>query len=185
MQPGSQPARCSFESCFNMKYENNEYRLRYARALKAARNFVTLASYRVVDEWLLLPPALREGLNVPAEGLMLLPSGGEYPYRLIQAVRETRINLLIVEPGKTIEGAPTIYFTLLRCEKGELHRHPMLRLWTGPEQNLFLIPAPGLSEPEDACFQIWRGVRPSDQPWANQAARDLGLHQGDAVLLAP
>jgi hypothetical protein len=118
MQPGPQPARCSFESCFNMKYENNEYRSRHSQALKAAQNLVTLASYQVVDEWALPPPALREGLNVPAECLILLPSGGDYPYRLVKAVRETRMNVLIVEPGKTIEGAPTIYFTLLRCAGG-------------------------------------------------------------------
>jgi|GEM_PF-3734544 len=168
-----------------MKYENNEYRSRFARALKAAQNLVTLASYRLEDDPVLLPRALREGLNVSDESLTLIPSGGTYPYRLAEAVRETRTAVLIIEPGKTIEGAPTIYFTLVRCARGEVHWHRTLRLWVGPEHDLFLVPAPVVSEPGGLSFMMYRRVRPAETPWVDDRDRDLGLRQGDALLMAP
>ena len=101
-----------------MKYPNDKYRAREGRALKAAQNLAAKACYRTFAEPAITPTQLRDALNVPAENLFLLPSGGDHPYRLEQAVREIRCMLLIIEPGSNMDGSPTFYFTLLRCVNG-------------------------------------------------------------------
>jgi hypothetical protein len=82
---------------------------------------------------------LREGLTDPACKLTLLPSAGDLPHGLKAAVAETRTDLLIILPGKTTDGLPTFYFTLLRCAGGEVHMHKPLRLWAGIERQLYLL----------------------------------------------
>ncbi len=168
-----------------MKYKNDDYRARYAHALKAAQNLASLACYGLVDEPAIMPPALREGLNVPAEYLVILPSGGGYPSLLEEAVRETRSNVLILEPGTTMNDASTICCTLLRCAGGKTHWHRMLRLWLGFDRRVYLVPTPDGDDPEGACFVIAKGVRSVDAPWSNEVERDFGLNHADALLLAP
>ncbi len=164
MRPGTQPARRSFESSFPMKYENDENQARYACALKAAQNLASLACYGLVDEPAIMPPALRGGLNVPSEYLVILPSGGGSPSLLEEAVRETRSNVLILEPGETRAGTPTICCTLLRCAGGKIHWHRALRLWVGFDRRVYLVPAPDGDDSDDpgSCFVIAKGVRSVD-----------------------
>ncbi len=168
-----------------MKYENDEYRSRYACALKAAQNLASLACYGLVDEPAIMPPALKEALNVPSEYLALLPTGGDYPSLLEEAVRETRSNVLILEPGTTMQGAATICCTLLRCAGGKIHWHRALRLWVGFDRHVYLAPAPDGDDPDGPCFVIAKGVRSVDTPWTNEIERDFGLSHADALLLAP
>ncbi len=172
-----------------MKYENEEYGARYAHALKAAQNLASLAFYGLVDEPAIMPPALSEALNVPSEYLVLLPTGGDYPFRLEQAVRETRSDVLVVEPDETMQGTPTIYFTLFRCAGGKIHCHRALRLWVGFDRRVYLVPAPGGDDlggdDPGPCFVIAKGVRLVDAPWTNEVERGLGLNHADALLQAP
>jgi hypothetical protein len=168
-----------------MKYKNDEYRAREARAQKGAANLLTLTGYWILGEPVLLHPALQEGLNVTAENLVILPSGGDYPYRLVEAVRETRSTALIIEPGATTAGSSTFYFTLLRCAGGTEHWHRALRLWVDIDRRPYLVPAPDGDEPEGQCFAIDKGVRPVDRPWKHEVDLEFGLRHADAVLQTP
>jgi len=167
-----------------VKYENDEYRAYLARAQRAALSLLALACYEHVDESALLPPALRDGLNVPSRRLTILPSAGEIPNGVTAAVAETRTDLLIVRTGKTMEGSATCYFTLLRCAGGTVHLHGPLRLWAGIERQLYLVPDPCGDDPQGQCFALEKGVHPAELPWATPIEQGFGLAHGDVLLLA-
>jgi len=168
-----------------MKYPTEEYRGRYARALKAATNLATAAMYSTEQAPAFLHPQLREGVNVPAENLCFLPSGGGYPYDLSKAVRETRTTVVVVEPGSTMAGKPTFYFTLILSRGGKFEWHPAKQLWVSRDRKLFLVPDPDGDDPKGECFAVDRGVRTAATPWPNEVERDFGLMHGDALLLTP
>ena len=168
-----------------MKYPNEEYRARVGGALKAAQNLSMRACYRTFAEPAITPPELREALNVPAENLFLLPWSGAHPHRIEGAVRELRCSLLIIEPGSTMAGSPTFYFTLLRCAGGQVRWHRALRLWTDLDGDLFLVPDPDDPEAEPDCFELKCGVRAHEKPWSGKDDLAFGLRQADAILLAP
>lgn len=168
-----------------MKYENYKYRARYEQALKATQNLARVARYRLDREPAILPPELADALCAPEAYLIFLPSGGDYPFKLEKAVRETLSTVLLVEPGSTPQGTPTFNFTLLRHSEGKTHSHRALRLWIDSEQHLFLIPDPDGEGPQDICFRIEHGVRPSQAPYMHDIERDFGLRLADAMLLAP
>lgn len=184
MRPDLQPAGRSLES-LSMKYKNDEYRAREGGALKAAQNLAASACYRTFAEPAITPPELRDGLNVPAENLFLLPSGGAHPHRIENAVREIRCTLLIIEPGSTMDGSPTFFFTLLRCVGGQVRWHRALPLWMHWDGKLYLVPDHEDPEAESAFFELERGIRPADRPWTDENDRDFGLRHADAMSLAP
>ena len=165
-----------------MKYKYTEYRTALARAQKAARKLARLACYEHVDDPALLPPPLREGLNVPNRKLVLLPTGGDIPHGVNAAVAETRTDLLIVRAGATMEGSATFYVTLLRCA-GAVHVHSPLRLWAGIERELYLVPDPFGDNPQGQCFSLAKGVLPAERPWTIPLEQRFGLIHGDALLL--
>jgi hypothetical protein len=168
-----------------MKYENYQYRARYEQALKATQNLARVARYRLDREPAILPPELADALCAPEAYLIFLPSGGDYPFKLEKAVRETLSTVLLVEPGSTTQGTLTFYFTLLRHSDDKTQWHRAMRLWIDSEQRLFLIPDPDGEEPQDICFRIEHGVRPSQLPYSHEIERDFGLSQADALLLEP
>ena len=184
MRPDLQPAGRSLES-LSMKYKNEEYRAREGGALKAAQNLAASACYRTFAEPAITPPELRDGLNVPAENLFLLPSGGAHPHWIERAVREIRCTLLIIEPGSTMDGSPTFYFTLLRCVGGQVRWHRALRLWMNWDGKLYLVPDHEDPEAESVFFELEGGIRPAARPWEAEPVRDFGLRHADAMLLAP
>ena len=106
------------------------------------------------------------------------------PYE-VQAVREIRCMLLIIEPGSNMDGSPTFYFTLLRCVNGQVRWHRALRLWRHWDGGLFLVSDPGDPGAETEFFVIEQGIRPAERPWASEVDRDFGLRHADAMLLAP
>ncbi len=166
-----------------MNYKNAEDRAALARAQKAALSLARLACYEHVEEPVLLPPALRDGLNVPSRKLTILPSAGEIPHGVSEAVAETRTDLLIVRPGSSRSTGAAFYFTLLRCTEGTVQLHGPLCLWANAERELFLVPDPFGDDPEGQCFALARGVHPVGLPWANfwEAGRGVGL--AEALLM--
>lgn len=168
-----------------MKYKNDEHRARERGALKAAQNLARHTCYRTFGDPAITPPQLQDALQVPQENLFLLPSGGDYPYGLEKAVLETRCKLLIIEPGSTMEGLPTFYFTLLRCVEGQVRWHRALRLWLRPEGELFLVSDPDDPEADGAVFKFDQGIRPAETPWLDLFGREYGLHHANKMLLAP
>lgn len=169
----------------SMKYPNDEYRARYARAYKACQILASMMCYRTEEAPAFIPPPLREGMNVPAENLCLLPTADGYPYDLTKAVRETRTTVLLIEPGSTTDGRPTFYFTVIICRAGEVEHHPAMRLWASLERKLYLAPDPDGGDPEGECFGLHRGVRAAAAPWPSTVERNFGLLHADALLLAP
>ena len=167
-----------------MNYKNAEYRAYLARAQRAALKLAKLACYEHVEDLALLPPALRDGLNVPSRKLTILPSAGDIPHGVTAAVAETRTDLLIVRTGKTMDGSPTVYFTLLRCAGGTVHLHGPLRLWASIERQLYLVPDPCGDDPQGQCFALERGVHPTERPWSIPIEQGFGLAHGDVLLLA-
>ncbi len=173
----------SIES-FPMKYKNAEYRASLARAQRAALKLARLACYEHVDDPALLPPPLREGLNIPTRKLVLLPSAGDIPHGVTAAVAETRTDLLIVRAGTTMDGSATFYFTLLRCAGGTVFLHGPLRLWASRERELYLAPDPYGDDPQGQCFTLVLGMQPAERPWTTPLEQGFGLGHGDALLLA-
>lgn len=176
MQPRKQP---------KMKYENEEYRARYGSALLAAQNLATLLCVEIKDEPALLPPALRAGLNAPAGNLVLVPQASLMNDRqFIDAVRETRSTVLVIEPGKTMSGSATYYMTLLLCRKGEVLTVPALKLWLDIERGAYLVPDHNGENPDGECFALdGKGVRPAPPPFAHEVDREFGLAHANAILL--
>ena len=169
-----------------MKYKNEEYRAREAEARKGASTLIRLAGFEPVDELALLPPALREGIYIGAPHLLILPSGGDYPYRLESAAAEIRLNVLIVEPGVTTPGNPTFYFSLLRPAGGRMHWHRALRLWIDRDGAPFLVPDRFSETPQGPRFELLPNVlRLSEEPSSQSGRFDLGMRVADALMLAP
>src|SRR5690606_22797400 len=136
-----QPAVRSLERS-QMKYENDEYRALLARAQKAALSLAQLACYEHVEEPALLPPALRDGLNVPSRRLTILPAAREIPRGVTAAVVERRTDLPAVRTAKSMDGAASCSVPLLPCGGGTVPRQGALRLWAGiaRHMNLVLVP---------------------------------------------
>jgi hypothetical protein len=168
-----------------MKYPNEEYRARYGSALHAAQNLATLLCLELKAEPALLPPVLRTGLNAPAGNLILVPYASlEHRPQFINAVRETRSTVLIIEPGQTMSGSVTYYITLLLCRRGEVLTYPALQLWVDLEKNAYLIPDAYGEDPEGECFALHaRGVDLVPPPFAHQVDRSMGLGHANALLL--
>jgi len=176
VQPRKQP---------KMKYENEEYRARYGSALLAAQNLATLLCVEIKDEPALLPPALRAGLNAPAGNLVLVPQASLMNDRqFIDAVRETRSTVLVIEPGETMSGSATYYMTLLLCRRGEVLTYPALQLWVDLKKNAYMIPNLHGDDPDGECFALdAKGVRPVPPPFGHKVEREFGLAHADAILL--
>jgi len=168
-----------------MKYENEEYRARYGSALLAAQNLTTLLCVELKDEPALLPPALRTGLNAPSGNLVLVPQAILMNDRqFMDAVRETRSTVLIIEPGETMTGAATYYMTLLLCREGEVLAVPTLRLWVDLKKQAYLIPDLHGANPEGECFALdANGVREVPPPFGHEVEREFGIAHADAILL--
>lgn len=169
-----------------MKYTTGEYRARKASAHKAAVNLLGVIPWRIRPEPALMPLALQERFNVTDPGLVIIPSAESLPHDLEEAVHETGGTLLIIEPGKTTEGAPTYYITLVRSLGGEIRWTRALRLWLDIDRKAYLVPGYYHPDPDGICFALdARGVAIVAPPWRDAAHRDFGLRQADAVLLAP
>jgi len=168
-----------------MKYENEEYRARYGSALLAAQNLATLLCVEVKDEPALLPPALRNGLNAPSGNLVLVPQASLMNDRqFMDAVRETRSTVLIIEPGKTMSGSATYYMTLLLCRWGKVLTYRALQLWVDLKKNAYLIPDAHGEDPDGECFALdAKGVRSVPPPFGHKVEREFGLAHADAILL--
>lgn len=179
----TQPAVHRLRKVPNMKNEND--RAREARAQKGAASFLRLVEWQSQGSSALLPPALRAGLYVADADLVVLPSAGNYPFKLDAAVRETRVSALIIEPGSSSIGTPTYYFTLVRRVAGEIRWSRALRFWVGPELKPYLVPDTFSTNPDGECFALEaRGVSVVPAPWSGPFEHDLGIGTADSLLLA-
>ena len=185
MRDGLQPPAHSPESS-DMKYPNEEYRAREARAKKAVRNLLTHCNLRVLDGQAFLPPIFREGVNVRGADLVLIASGGDRPYGLQEALREVPLDVLIIEPASTMANKPTFAATLLRRRRGHIQIMPCLSFWLDAQNACFLLPDPHGEDPAGACYALGEnGLREVQMPCRSEKDRELGLLQADAVLLKP
>ena len=168
-----------------MRYENDEYRARYGSALLAAQNLAKLLCVELKDEPALLPPPLRTGQNVPSGSLVLVPYASLMnDQRFMDAVRETRSTVLIIESGESMSGSATYYMTLLLCREGEVLTFPKLRLWIDLRKNAYLIPDGHGEDPEGKCFALdAKGVRQVSPPFGHEVEREFGIAHADAILL--
>jgi len=166
-----------------MKYKNDEYRTSLAEAQRLALKLARLACYEHVKDRALLPPALREGLNVPSRRLIILPSAGDIPHGVTAAVAETRTDLLIIRAASSKAATPAFYVTLLRCAGGTVHLHGPLCLWANPERELFLIPDPLGDDRDGQCFALEKGVHPAERPWTTLVDAGFGLGLADVLLI--
>lgn len=181
----TQPIAPRLRQFLDMKYKDEEYRRRETSAQKAAVKLLGLIQWRIHGEPALLPPALRLGLNAPDAGLVIMATGGVFPDEIEAAVRETRATVLVIEPGSTNEGAPTYYFTLVRCVAGEVCWTRALRLWLDLEGKPYLVPDLHGPDPDGMCFALEAlGVAMVPPPWFDLTDRSFGVRSGDTVLLA-
>ena len=99
---------------------------------------------------------------------------------------EAPLDLLIIEPPKTISNKLTFAATLLRRRKGQVRTTPGLHFWFDTQGACFLLPDPYGDDPSSACYALGEnGLREVEAPWRNEKDREFGLLQADAVLLKP
>ncbi len=168
-----------------MKYKNDDYRAREAYARDCAIRLAAHVGWVFASRPELLPPALRDYLCELSAQLILIPwAGGRLP-AIEAAVRETRCTALILAPGATNTGLSTIYFTIVRCAAGKVHRHAALRLWANASGDLFLVPDPHGDDPHASCFAMGRqGIVPAEAPWTDPIRHGFGFGNADALMLA-
>src|SRR5690606_31325196 len=128
---------------------------------------------------------LRTGLNAPSGNLVLVPQASLMNDRqFMDAVRETRSTVLVIQAGRTMSGSATYYMTLLICRKGKVLTYPALQLWVDIEKNAYLIPDPNGEDPDGECFAIdAKGVRSVSPPFAHRVDREFGIAHANAILL--
>ena len=71
---------------------------------------------------------------------MLIPSGGDHPRGLYEALREFPTDVLIIEPAATMANKPTFAATLLRRRRGTIEKTHCLRFWIDAHNACFLVP---------------------------------------------
>ncbi|WP_327752082.1 hypothetical protein VVT58_06470 [Sphingobium sp. SJ10-10] len=164
-----------------MIYLNEENRQRETLAKDGAVALPTIAGWQTEPCPNILPPVFGGYLYCPNSDLVLAHWRRDVSLsRLLTAARETRLDLLLVEPAWIGLGADYRISAIL-CRAGETHVFRGLRLWAadldGPN---WLVPDPGDRDLDPRCFDLsLKRLTPDEQPpFGDDETRDLGLLVG-------
>ena len=169
----------------HMIYPTRANRANHSYALSGALALAKLAGWRFVVRPELLPRPFGDALYDPEADLVLLAwAEGEAFGAVADALRDIRVSAVMVMPGRTTRGEATLYVSLARCARGEVHWHHGLRLWVNAGDDAWLVPDPDGDEPDGACFRLARApLRPAAPPWMDLDERDFGFSNADIQLV--
>lgn len=167
-----------------MIYTTPASRANHSHALSAALALAKLAGWRFVSRPELLPRPFADALYDPEADMVLLAwAEGEAFGAVADALRDIRCSAVMAMPGRTTRGDATLYVSLARCARGEVHWHHGLRLWVNARDVPWLVPDPDGDEPDGACFRLERApLRPAAPPWMEVDEKDFGFGNADIQL---
>jgi len=164
-----------------MFYLNQEDRQRERLASDGAIDLATIAGWQTEPCPNILPPVLAGYLYCRNSDLVLAHWRRNVSLsRLLAAARETRLDLLLVEPAWMATGSDFRVSAIL-CRAGETEVYRGLRLWgAGIDGPNWLIPDPADRDLDPRCFDLsMKRMTPDQQvPFSDDETRDLGLLVG-------
>lgn len=164
-----------------MIYLTKEDRQREALAQEGAQALATIAGWETEPCPVLLPPVFAGYLYCPTSDLVLAHWRRSVSLgRLLAAARETRLDIVLVEPAWMATGSDYRVSAIL-CRAGETHMFRGLRLWgVGIDGPNWLIADPGDRDLDPRCFNLaMKRMTPDEQvPFSDPETRDLGLLVG-------
>ena len=165
-----------------MIYITKEDRQREGLALEGAQALATIAGWQTEASPIGLPPQLSGFLYCPVAELVLAHWRRSMSIgRLFLAARETRLDILRIEPAWGGSEGPIFSVSLILCRNGETTLHRGLRLWSADiEGPVWLVPDPDDADLEQHCFDLTsRRLAAADQmPFADPGLRNSGLLMG-------
>lgn len=164
-----------------MIYLNGDDRQREALAQEGALALATIAEWETEPCPALLPPVLGGYLYCRTSDLVLAHWRRNVSLgRLLAASRETRLNILLVEPAWMTTRSDFRVSAIL-CDTGEVNVFRGLRLWcAGIDGPYWLIADPGDRDLDPRCFdlRVKRMTPEEHMPFSDLETRDLGLLVG-------
>ena len=167
-----------------MIYTTRPDRATHGQAMSGALALAKLAGWRFVGRPELLPRPFADALYDPEADLVLLAwAEGEAFGAVADALRDIRGSAVMVMPGRTTRGEATLYVSIARCSRGQVHWHHGLRLWVNARDDAWLVPDPDSDEPDGACFRLAPApLRPAAPPWMDLDEKDFGFGNADIQL---
>lgn len=164
-----------------MIYLNEEDCQRETQAKEGAIALATVASWQTEPCPIMLPPVLAGFVYCRTADLVLAHWRRNVSLgRLLAVARETRLDVLLVEPAWMASGSDFRVSAIL-CRSGETHVYRGLRLWAaGVDGPTWLIPDPADRDLDPSCFDLsLKRMTPDEQrPFSDLETRDLGLLVG-------
>lgn len=163
---------------------SNEDRQRAEVAADAAQVLARMVGAAIVPcDATVVPPALAGYRYSERAGLIFAHSHRQLSFKkLLDAVREVRTDLLMVEPRRGIGRRTTFHISLILCRDGEVQIHHGLRLWSADvDSPLWLVPDPREADVRPHCFSL----RPNGMkleaatPFSDCALAQMGLKIAD------
>ena len=165
-----------------MVYLTNEDRRREVLAREGALAFAAIASWQTEPTTSTVPPAVAAYLYSPTVDVVLAHWGKNVSIgKLLAAARETRLDIVLIEPAWMTSGGPAFSISMILCRNGETSVYRGLRLWAADvESAAWLVPDPHDRDLDHVCFDLSRKrITPeSHMPFCGAEARDLGLMIG-------
>ena len=163
---------------------SNAARQRAELAADAAPALARMVGTAIVPcDATVVPPALAGYSYSERAGLIFAHSHRQLSLKkLLDAVREVRTDLILVEPGHGFGRRTTFHISLLLCRDGEVQIHRGLRLWSADvDSPLWLVPDPRDADVRPHCFSLCpNGVKlETATPFTDPALAQMGLKIAD------
>jgi hypothetical protein len=167
-----------------MIYTTGANRTRHRHALTGALAIAQLAGWQFVHRPELLPPQLADALYDPEADLLLIAwAEGDAFGAVAEALRDIRMTAVMVRPGRTMRGDATLYVSVARCARGQIHWHHGLRVWVNAQDRAWLVPDPDGDDLDGACFRLARApLQPAGRPWSHPHTHGFGFGNADMQL---
>ncbi|PNP99506.1 hypothetical protein [Sphingobium sp. SA916] len=171
-----------------MVYVNDEDRQRISDGEEAARALAKMAGWATQPCDALFPQILSGYRYGKRAGLVLGHWRREISFgKLIEIVRQTRTDILILEPGRDTSRRKTYYLSLILARAGEVRLHRGLRLWSADFDSPLKIVADPRDRDLDPCFFSIRSTGVAEEagaPFGDPVSAETGLRIADLRWVA-
>ena len=171
-----------------MVHVNDEDRQRASAGEEAARVLARMAGWTTEACGAVLPPVLGVYRYSEPAGIIISHWRRDISFgKLLDAVRQTRTDILMLEPGYTNSSRKTYYLSLILARGGEVRIHRGLRLWSADfDSQLWLIADPKDRDLDPCFFSIAPGgvKHEAGAPFGDSVSAEAGLRIADLRWLA-
>ncbi|UZW54861.1 hypothetical protein NUH86_15475 [Sphingobium sp. JS3065] len=171
-----------------MVYVNEEDRQRISDGEEAVRALAKMGGWATQPCDGLFPQILSQYRHSERAGLVLGHWRREISLsKLIEAVRQIRTDILILEPGRDTSGRKTYYLSLILARAGEVRLHRGLRLWSADFDSLLWVVADPRDRDLDPCFFSSRATGFKEEagaPFGDPVSAETGLRIADLRWVA-